>query len=340
MTAQVSYDHHTVAKLYLRGFSPTKGPDKGKVLARHRDGSEALMTIKEATVSPGFYDLGEPGEPNDALEQWFSRNVENPVGELMGALRRGAIPPAGAALDTLATFVAVQMVRTIRFRHLMNDMSQHLGPLLFANLVLQRAIDADPGIKQQPNLGLLHAQIAARAPQSVRHSDTKSIMRNMVREADRLRPLLASMTWLITHSPEPALVTGDAPVVTVSGVGEISSVPMLLPDLHEVQMPITPHRLLTITPFPQLGQPTIMTADQARVVNEGVARACADVVIRHPHMDWPTGLTLLNTRPALAAPTVTVTANDGRAPTEPKWPTIVSRAMAEAIDLLGGSPDL
>jgi hypothetical protein len=57
-------------------------------------------------------------------------------------------------------------------------------------------------------------------------------MRNMVREADRLKPLLSSMHWLITSSSEPLLVTGDAPVVTVSGIAECASVPILLPDLH------------------------------------------------------------------------------------------------------------
>jgi hypothetical protein len=90
MTSQVSWDHHTVPRLYLRGFCATKGAAKGKVLARRRaDGADVLMTTKEATVIPGFYGVGEPGQPDDALEQWSYRNVENPVGELMATLLNG-----------------------------------------------------------------------------------------------------------------------------------------------------------------------------------------------------------------------------------------------------------
>ncbi len=258
MTSQVSWDHHTVPRLYLRGFCATKGAAKGKVLARRRaDGADVLMTTKEATVIPGFYDAGEPGQPNDSLEHWFDRNVENPVGEVMATLRNGVLPSSTAERDALATFVALQMVRTIRFRHLMVDMSEHLGPLLFANLVLQRAIDSGPDLKDRSDLPGLHAQIAARAPQAVREASPRPMMRNMVREADRIKPLLTSMHWMIISSTDPLLLTGDAPVVTVSGSGEIASVPTLLPDLHEVQLPVTPRHLLTITRSRRSGLPRL-----------------------------------------------------------------------------------
>ncbi|XVV11417.1 hypothetical protein ACQP2X_42345 [Actinoplanes sp. CA-131856] len=39
-------------------FASRKGPDKKKLLARHRSGKEELLSIKEATVRLDFYDIG------------------------------------------------------------------------------------------------------------------------------------------------------------------------------------------------------------------------------------------------------------------------------------------
>ncbi len=75
----------------------------------------------------------------------------------MAELCKGTLPPPGPGRETLATFAAFQMVRTIAFRTLMADLSSHLGPVLFATEVLQRAITAEPSLKQDgPALAALH----------------------------------------------------------------------------------------------------------------------------------------------------------------------------------------
>jgi hypothetical protein len=341
MHRQVSRDHHTVPKLYLRGFCGKKGFDKDVLLARYRDGSEHRLTLKEATVEVDFYDIGEEGAPDDALEHWFDRAVENRVGELMAKLRRGRLSAEATARAALASFVAVQLVRTIAFRQLMDDMSSHLGPQLFATALLQRAIDNDPTLKQDgQKLATLHRQIVEQAPASVRSGGKKSMMRNMIREADRLGPLLGAMNWVLTSSEQPVLLTGDNPVVVVSPTGDTQSAAMLVPDLHELHMPITPYRLLTITPFPSLTQRPQLSYRQADIVNHAIVRNCSTTVLRRPDMDWPSDLTLPLVRTALAPPAVTVRPNAGSPASAPVWPPIVDRALAEALGLLGGDPDL
>lgn len=341
MPEQVSRDHHTVPKLYLRGFCGRKKPDKDILLARHRDGTEERMTIKKATVEVDFYNIGELGRPDDSLEEWFSHSIESPVGDVMHALRDGLLPPSGPLRATLATFVATQMVRTVAVRHTMQDVNSHIGPLIFASMVLQRAIEMDPTVKARDDLAAMHHDIASRAPEVMRRTDTPSMLRTMVREADRIKRLLLNMHWLLTFSPNPALVTGDAPVVTVSATGEFdSSSPVLLPELHEVHMPITPSRLLTITPIQPLGTtPTDLTAEQTALVNQAIMRNCWDVLLRPPTMSWPTDLVLPRPRASIRQPRITVRANDGRPPTAPAFPPIVDAALAEALHILGGDPD-
>jgi hypothetical protein len=71
------------------------------------------------------------------------------------------------------------------------------------------------------------------------------------------------------------LLTGDTPVVTVSGTAEVTYGPMLLLDLHEVHLPVTPERLLTITAFPSLS-PTTTAAVERRTNMPAVASMLAD----------------------------------------------------------------
>ncbi|MEU8817604.1 DUF4238 domain-containing protein [Actinoplanes sp. NPDC048796] len=340
MPEQVSRDHHTVPKLYLRGFCGRKKLDKEILLARHRDGTEERMPIKKATVEVDFYDVGELGQPDDSLEQWFARSIESPVGDVMRALRDGALPPPGPLRATLATFVATQMVRTVAVRRTMQDVNSHLGPMVFASTVLQRAIEADPAVKARGDLTAMYHDIASRAPEAMRRTDTPSMLRTMVREADRIKLLLLDMHWLLTSSPNPVLITSDAPVVTVSATGELDfSSPVLLPELHEVHMPVTPSRLLTITPIQPLGAPpTVLTTEQTTLVNHAIVRNCWDILLRPPTMPFPADLVLPRQRSSIRQPKITVRANEGQPPTSLTFPPVVDAALADALNILGGDP--
>lgn len=292
MNRQVSRDHHTVPKLYLQGFCARKGPEKKKLRARHRDGSEELLSVKDASVRLDFYDLGTAQEPDDALENWLGKGVESPVGVIIGALRNGVLPASAADRDTLARFVAVQMVRTIAFRDLLDNLDSDLWPLLFATMAVQKMIENDPSIKDNPaHLKDLHEYFAGRPPEQPRTLTKASMMRTMIREADRLLPVMRSMQWMLAESSTPLLLTGDTPVVTISGTGEVTHGPLLLPDLHEIHLPVTPERLLILSPFPSLSQAAAaLTIEQAGLVNRAIIRACANSVFRHPGMPWPAEL--------------------------------------------------
>ncbi len=332
---QISRDHHTVPRLLLRGFIHKKTK---QLLARKRDGSENLVSLNDATVVPDFYNIGDGQAPDATLEDWFSNSIESPVGETMGALRKGALP-TGPARSTVATFVALQMVRTMRFRGLMGELSESLGPMLFANEVLQRVVAECPELKDSgADLTAWHAEIAACAPEAVRSPEPLGVLRSMAREADRLKPMLQGMHWSVLIADGRLLMTGDTPVVAVSPTGETNTGPMLLPEMYMVQVPVTPTVLLTISPFPSFGKGTLTPVEAAQV-NQAVIRDCATTVLRHPDMPWPADLVLPAKRAPLNRPTVKVTASGGK-PTVPTWPPIVDNAIAEVIAMLGGDPEL
>jgi hypothetical protein len=339
---QVSRDHHTVPRLHLRGFCARRGPHAKEMLARHRDGTEEFIRINDATVQVDFYDPGTTSDPDDTLENWLAKDVENLVGPIMGGLRNGAVLPSSAAdRERLARFVAVQMVRTIAFRDLLGDVDSHVWPLFFASDVVQKVIEADASVKDDPEmLKDLHAYYATRAPDRPGALNRASMMRTMIREADRLLPVLLGMRWLLADASTPLLLTGDTPVVTVSGTSEVTYGHLLLPDHHEIHLPLTPERLLIITPLPPLSAVTTLTAEQARLVNESIVRACANSVFRRPDMPWPPDLTLLPQRIPLRRPRVTVFRGNGEQHERRSFPSIADQKLKDALDLLGGDPDI
>lgn len=341
MNTQVSRDHHTVPKLYLQGFCVRRGLEKHKVMARHRDGTEQMMHINDASVRFDFYDLGTTQQPDDALENWFNTGVESPVGDIMGALRRGVLPTSTRDKETLARFVAAQMVRTVAFRDLMHDMDSHLWPLMFASMAVGKMIEDNSAIKDDPDyMQELHGYFAARARERPRTTSKESMLRTMIRRADQLLPVLLGMDWLLVESSTPMLLTGDTPAVTVSGTGEVTHGPLLQPELHEIHLPVTPQRLLIISPFTSLAPASTLTIGQAALVNEAIVRACATSVFRHPATPWPADLTLPSKPVPLHAPTVTVSPGTDEPRTRPEFPTITDQTLQEALALLGGDPDL
>jgi hypothetical protein len=310
-------------------------------MVRRRDGTEEPLPIKDATVQVDFYDPGTAGAPDDSLEHWLDRGIENPVGEIMVSLRKGNPPTSTADRGTLARFIAVQMVRTIAFRDQLRDIDSHLWPWFFATEVVRKVVESDATLKDDPDqLQALHEYYASRAPQRPGVVNKDSLMRTMIREADRLLPVLLSMEFMITESSTPQLLTGDTPVVTVNGTGEVTYGPMLLPNFHEVHLPVTPERLLTISPLRPLGQTALLTAEQAGIVNRAIIRSCTTSVFRRPDMPWPGDLALPRQRLPLHSPTVNISHGNGQPAKKPKFPAIVDQTLKDALDLLGGNPEI
>jgi hypothetical protein len=152
---------------------------------------------------------------------------------------------------------------------------------------------------------------------------------------------MRSMRWMLAESSTPLLLTGDTPVVTISGTGEVTHGPLLLPYLHEIHLPVTPERLLILSPFPSLSPAAaVLTIEQAGLVNRAIIRACATSVFRHPGMPWPVDLALPRHRAPLHSPTVNISPGTGKPTPRPGFPALSDQTLQEPLALLGGDPDL
>lgn len=336
MTTQVSHKHHVIPQLHLRGFAA------GRHLVEHRrDGTVQQVTVKQAAVVEDFYSIESGAAAEDALEDWFGKNIESPAAEVIKALRRGEVPPSNQR--TAAAFVAFQIVRGPGFRRRLRQMGTHLGPLLFGVDVVSKVLQSDPGWKPD-DATLQHMMLAAaaRAPKDIGHPSHDADHRTMIREAHRLMDMLLAMKWSVCAAPKDVLLVGDTPAVVRDALGEQLPGVLTLPDRFEVLMPVSPKRLLVVSPFVTLGErEAILSRDFAHEVNAASIRACETSVFHHPEMAFPAELSIPRRSPAIDPPTVTSSISNS---TDPKtlaaWPAIPDAAFEEAIRLLGGNPPL
>ncbi|SOD73544.1 uncharacterized protein DUF4238 [Jatrophihabitans sp. GAS493] len=334
---QVARNHHTVPRLFLKGFAK----DGKQLIGRHRDGTTGSISVAKATVIRDFYDPGLTSTLDDSIETWFSREVESDGAEVIDALRKGVLP-VSPAVDLASMFIAFQMVRGASFRRSQMEVADIAGRVDYAGRVISKMIETDPQFDPtDAQVAELAAYLGPRAPAKLRTVGPDAMMRNMVREAQRVKVLLPSFHWSLLGSNAGLLVTSDTPVVTRGLQGEFNDGPEVLPDDFEVLVPVSPSRLLVISPVPSLGSFGQLNGDFARDVNERQVRAADDLVMHHPDMAWPTDLVLGAAPPTLPIPHVTIgRSREGEPPSAMSWPKLPDAQIMDAMQLLGGDPPL
>lgn len=336
-TVQVARNHHTVPRLFLKGFALNETQLSG----HWRDGRTGPISVAKATVIRDFYDPKRTTALDDSIETWFSREVENLGAGVVDGLRQGTLP-TGPAMDATAMFVAFQMVRGASFRRVQMEVARTVGPVHYAQLVVGKMIETDPDFEPtDEEVEALATELRPRAPEQFTTVGPDSMMRNMLREAQRIKTLIPTMHWSLASSSTKLLLTSDTPVVTRGPAGEFNDGPDVLPDGFEVLVPVSPARLLVVSPYPSLASSSELTAEFAREVNERQVRGADELVLRHPQMAWPADVVLRDAPPALPTPRVTIGRSQaGQPPTEMVWPSLSDSEIRSAMNLLGGDPPL
>ena len=321
-----------MTKGYLAGFAD----DQKMVMRRRRDGREKRASIKSATVVRDFYSfVGVDGHPNDEIETWMASEVEGPAMEALVAARSGA-PPRGRAIETLARFVAISLLRTRTVRSYAAQADAHTRPLLVLTHALgrtgQRLTDLSPD-------ALDRAWAAAVEVANKMSFDAtfveQSPLRTMLRKADEFSSTLRDWNWSLEQAAEGGLLTGDSPVATLANP-DSKGWAGLLPPHSSVAMPVSPYYLLLASPNPLIGTNAPSSGLTERVNGE-IVRHAFDAVYRHPSTTWPKNLTLSSQRPTLPPPTITLRNSEpGSTPTFPAtYPTPTDTEIARLLDLLG-----
>lgn len=329
-------NHHTVPQFQLRPFAAGSS-----LCVHHRCGRIGRTTVKRASAQLDFYSPDPCTGPDDRVETWLARRVEDPAVATMHAMRRGAIP-SDSDRRAAATFIAFAMVRGETLRRTLCEVSRYVSPMVWAMEAVSSYRRRHPDVTISDNQAAdLVQRLMTLAPDEVTRSDPASDMRNMIREADRLQPLLVAADWQILSAPKRLLITSDTPVAAVHPLFGPAPGPALWPDDHDLYMPVTPKALLVVSRRAELASSITLTDDLAARVNEALARSCHDSVMHHPDMRCADSPVLTRRPPPLPTPRRTVTPiGNGKAAEPPNWPQLVTAVAAEGIALLGSDPVL
>lgn len=253
-----------------------------------RDGTVGLRNIRSASVERDFYTyLNDTGRPTDTVEHWFGEEIENSVAAVLRSLQ--SAPELQAERGVLPSFVVSSLLRTATVRSFMDQIDQHLRPLL----VLQ-----DQARKAGIDLAALTDAERRRLLDATKDTLTrvagdpeeehKSRLRTMLRKIDEWTTTIKGWNWEISRAPAPILITGDAPIVVIGAV-PLQGWAGVLPADSTIAIPINPTALLTVSPLPLMGTGTV-TDQLATQLNNELVRNCFKAVFHHPETPWPSAL--------------------------------------------------
>ena len=205
--------HHYVPQFYLRRF--TAG--KKKQLRSYRRGKKGFIVqnVRNAAAETGFYEVAEQdGTVTNRVELALGQ-FESEIAPLMGPLSRGEIP-AGAERLRLATFVALQCVRT----RLARDRYTAMINATLDFMMEEGFYDVERVMSQSNATG---EQITREEAQSI--SDGLKPGRLFVEQhpndhirmigdfVSKLTPDFVDRAWWVLKSPRRDFITSDSPVV-------------------------------------------------------------------------------------------------------------------------------
>ncbi|WP_370289081.1 DUF4238 domain-containing protein [Nocardioides sp.] len=327
--AKSTRHQHIVPRAYLRGFA-----DAGNQVVVWRRGqqSEQRLHISNVAVRKDFYNFSMPsGAKSDALESWLGQAIESPAAPLLKALRTTTGPLDVATSDStvLARFVAAQLLRTPTVAGHMRDIDDHLRPLLHT-LEILRAAGLSAADLTAAEMAEWQAAGSRMAQAHTAAGGENSRLRTIMRTFDGFATALGGRRWSVLATSDHLLITGDAPVVTLSPFE--TGWRGLLPPGAPVLMPITPSRLLVGEEHP-LSKEHILRPEFAFAVNRQIAVNADDAIIKAPGTDWPTYLSLAPARPRLPSPKITMNPSAG-VPQQITYPAISDPAVSDLLQQL------
>lgn len=336
MTQGETKKQHVVAEFYLRGFAD----DKGKLATRMRNGFAGPATPHRATRRHEYYTFfTDDGTRDQAIEDWFSTGIEAPASRVLDRLRTGEQPEPD---DTpiLARFVTTSLLRTATVRAYLEQIDDHVGPMLVLSFVAKTHPELDL-VNMPPNQveHLLPIARRALADLPARSQDkVRSRLRTILRKSDEMAERLTSWNWRCEHATDLAFITADAPVATLDPLLD-GGWHGVIPPGSPVFMPISPTHLLVGDPNPPLGTPRPASPALIDMVNITLARGAYEAIFANPQMNWPPELRLSPRKPALPTPRTTITASQpDQSPTFPtEFDPVIDPVVQQLLNALGAN---
>lgn len=284
--------HHTVMRALLAGFA-----SDGRVRTRMRQGKEVQQSVGDASVVKHFYSVQQNGDHDDSVERWLAADVEYKFARLLPALREGQ-PPRQEEREVVSRFVAAAAVRTQTAEAIQRETTPSIGTMILLSEVAH-SNDIDLLALSSSDLAHLRAMCQEVFMSDFGYPEKASMLRTLVWFTETTSERLTRYHWSVDVTPQPALLIGDAPVVSVSPKG-VDQWDGIIGSRGTVFLPLSPTALLVGQPH--VFAPSVATTSAlAPFVNHLTARDAHTAVYRHPHMPWPSYVDLPSTRQPIVA---------------------------------------
>lgn len=322
--------HHQVPKFLLKQFAVN-----GEVVMVPRHGGRRTVSITSVAVQEHFYSF-EDGEGNriTELEDYLADEVDGPAAPAIKRIVSGTFTADDLAVAS--RFVAFQLVRSPRFRHLDQLFAESVGPILAgadAVSAWRKANTADGAIDERVARRLFDTARAAPPVAYTPVPDRNRDIRILLRTAERLLDECAHLEWALAVTSQPSLCMSDSPAVIFSPTVPLGAFPgFRAGGANEIRLPLSPRHLL-LGAARRIG-PDRFTAPKQLIVttNHLLAHECRYALIVTPGVDLPGDPRPSPQPPGLPEPTITLAAGDAERVTTPSYPPIRDSRLRKIVD--------
>lgn len=206
--------HHVVPDFYLRRFAD----DDGMITRVPLGGGEVkAISTRDATVRRDFYRVDHPELRPDALEDALAEIEDETAPAFVRVVDRGAWPPSSEDRELLATFIALQYLRSQATRSAGEEITRSIGKLEVGiastdqlREVLELADDTSDEDVEKTRRAMLET---ANTFTVDRHSHLQFILESL---GGTTRLVLGRRPWLLFRWERRSIATSDTPVVLES----------------------------------------------------------------------------------------------------------------------------
>ncbi|MEA3075282.1 MAG: hypothetical protein QOF60_190 [Actinomycetota bacterium] len=306
----------------------------GHVMLLPRKGPQRRVPISSAAVKEHFYSFEDAdGRRVPELEDYLDTEVDGLAAPAIKRIVAGTHDEADLA--SAGRFLAVQLVRSPRFRARERELAERLGPILAGmdNAKAWRRGDDSGEFDDEAARRAFDAGRAEPPPGYVLKLDRNSQIRMLIRSLERLVCEFKALKWAVATADQPAFITSDSPGVLFN--------PSLPPGTFagfrvtpeaEFRLPLSPRHLL-VGAVNHLGPASFAAPTQlVATTNQLIARECNEAVLLTPGVHPPGDPRPAPHPPFLAEPTITIGPGDDEAPTAISYPPIRDPRLRAIVD--------
>ncbi len=278
--------HHVVPQMLLRGFAD----DRGRLVMVPREGGKPVpLTVGDAAVECGFYEIDVPDDLADTFDSEHVENllsqVESQARPILDDMLAGRFPLDPKAKFDLALFLALQMTRGRVFREDFHEIGQAAAKRFASEIPFER-VEAWHRSKghsmDDQQLEEFWERVRRFEGTTVVASKTTEVMWMLKHVVETMHPHLFLRQWRLHRFVDPGLLISDDPVALWGRpTRDLDHQPLGVATADAIWMPLDRNHALGLI---RSGEERIVEGTPIRMkqINTAVAGASHRWLFHHP----------------------------------------------------------